>query len=196
MRNGKFSKRRGIAAKTMMMILAVMLIVGGTIGGTVAWLTAKTEPVVNTFTVGDINIDLAETTTDYKMVPGSSIGKDPEVTVKAGSEACWLFVKVEKSPNLDHFITYAIAEGWTELEGQTGVYYRQVAAAAVDVTFSVLKDDKVNVNSGVTKTDMEALKADDAIQPTLTFTAYAVQKENMADAAEAWAAINPTPGNP
>ena len=80
--------------------------------------------VKNTFTVGDINIGLTETTTDYKMVPGNTIAKDPTVTVKAESEACWLFVKVTESENLDTFITYAIAEGWTKL--QDGVYYREV----------------------------------------------------------------------
>ena len=97
----------------------------GVVGGTLAWLTDQTDEVKNTFTVGDINIGLTETTADYKMVPGNTIAKDPTVTVKANSEACWLFVQVTESTDLKDFITYAIAEGWTALPGVDGVYYRE-----------------------------------------------------------------------
>lgn len=112
--------------KTLALVLALTLLVAGVVGGTLAWLTDRTAEVKNTFTVGDINIGLTETTTDYKMVPGNTIAKDPTVTVKANSEACWLFVQVTESENLDTFITYAIAEGWTALPGVDGVYYREV----------------------------------------------------------------------
>ena len=150
MSNGKFAKRKGVATKTMFMILAVVLIVGISVGGTLAWLTATSGPVVNTFTVGDINITLTETTTDYKMVPGNTINKDPKVTVKAGSEACWLFVKIEKSTNLDSFITYSVANGWTALDGVDGVYYREVSATTADTEFPVLANDRVTVKNTVT----------------------------------------------
>ena len=51
--------------KTLALVLALTLLVAGVIGGTLAWLTDQTDEVKNTFTVGDINIDLTETTTDY-----------------------------------------------------------------------------------------------------------------------------------
>lgn len=174
--------------KTLALVLALTLLVAGVVGGTLAWLTDRTAEVKNTFTVGDINIGLTETTTDYKMVPGNTIAKDPTVTVKANSEACWLFVKVTKSENLDTFITYAIAEGWTALPGVDGVYYREVPASAADQTFSVLADNAVTVNSDVTK---EMLTAKDFANSTLTFKAYAVQKDNVASASDAWAKVNP-----
>lgn len=174
--------------KTLALVLALTLLVAGVVGGTLAWLTDQTAEVKNTFTVGDINISLTETTTDYKMVPGNTIAKDPTVTVKANSEACWLFVKVTESENLDAFITYAIAEGWTALPGVDGVYYREVPASAADQTFSVLKGDAVTVNNTVTKA---MLTAKDFANPTLTFKAYAVQKDNVASASDAWAKVNP-----
>lgn len=174
--------------KTLALVLALTLLVAGVVGGTLAWLTDRTAEVKNTFTVGDINIGLTETTTDYKMVPGNTIAKDPTVTVKANSEACWLFVKVTKSENLDTFITYAIAEGWTALPGVDGVYYREVPASAADQTFSVLKGDAVTVKDTVTKA---MLTAKDFANPTLTFKAYAVQKDNVASASDAWAKVNP-----
>lgn len=171
--------------KTLALVLALTLLVAGIVGGTLAWLTDQTDEVKNTFTVGDINIGLAETTTDYKMVPGNTIAKDPTVTVKANSEACWLFVQVTESANLDDFITYAIATGWTELEA--GVYYREVPASAADQTFSVLAGNTVTVKSDVTKTMLETAKTD---APTLTFKAYAIQRDHFATAAAAWAEVS------
>lgn len=173
--------------KTLALVLALTLLVAGVVGGTLAWLTDQTAEVKNTFTVGDINIGLTETTADYKMVPGNTIAKDPTVTVKANSEACWLFVKVTESTDLKDFITYAIAEGWTALPGVDGVYYREVPASAADQTFSVLAGDAVTVKSDVTRTMLETAKTD---APTLTFKAYVIQKDHFATADAAWAEVS------
>ena len=174
--------------KTIALVLSLVLIVGGVIGGSIAWLSDTTEEVENVFTVGKVDIDLTETTEDYKMVPGNTIAKDPKVTVKADSEDSWVFIKVEESENLDTYITYAIADGWTALDGEEGVYYREVASSNADAVFSVLKDDQVSVLSTVTSEQMAAAQTS---APTLTFTAYAIQKANIDTAAEAWAALNP-----
>ena len=185
------ARKRKIRNRRIAMTVALVLVVAlVSVGGTIAWLTDKTGEVVNTFTVGNIDITLAETTTDYKMVPGNTIAKDPTVTVKAGSEDCYLFVKVEKSPNFDTFLTYTMAEGWTELTAGSGIYYRVVLATDTTKTFSVLKDDQVTVKNTVTKAQMDAIKNGTTSAPTLTFTAYACQSANVANAATAWANIN------
>ena len=174
--------------KSLIIVCALALILTVAIGGTVAWLTAETEKVTNTFTYGDINITLAESENlDLKMVPGNDITKDPKVTVNANSEDCYLFVKVEKSDNFDNFMTYEMAEGWNELTGEAGVYYREVDNKAADQVFDVLKGNKVTVGEDVSKEKLTALT--DTPKPTLAFTAYAVQKANIADAAAAWAKI-------
>lgn len=183
--------------KSLALVLALAMIVVCVVGGTLAWLTATTPEVKNTFTTSDIDITLAETTgTSYQMIPGYTIAKDPKVTVLAGSEKCYLFVKVVKSANFDTFMTYDMADGWTALDGVNGVYYRVVDTAGMGTPYSVLANDQVTVKDTVTKADMNALKADDAIQPTLTFTAYACQYNNSNnthfDAADAWAKVNPT----
>lgn len=186
--------------KTIAAAVAIAMIFGCVVGGTVAWLAAKTTEVTNTFTVGDININLTETTSDYKMVPGNKIAKDPKVTVEEKSEACWLFVKVEKSDNYNTYLSNpAIAEGWTPMDGSTdpltglsGVYYRQVNAndAKAGVSYYVLEGTEgypngyVTVNDSVTKTQMETAKT---ANPTLTFTAYAVQSANISSVTDAWA---------
>lgn len=177
-------------------MLSAALIVCATVAGTLAWLTDTTDPVVNTFTVGDINIELKETTGEtYKMVPGIELVKDPAVTVKAGSEACWLFVKVVKSGNFDDFMTFEMADGWIALVEHAGVYYRNVDATNADTGFDVLKDNKVMVLETVTKTMLEGVKNADGTPnenaPTLTFTAYAVQKDGINDATTAWGKVTP-----
>ena len=181
--------------KVLLTVCCAALLVCVTIGATVAYLTDSTQEIKNTFTVGNVDISLAETTSNYKMVPSQPIDKDPTVTVEAGSEACWLFVKIEKSSNLSQFISYDVDSNWTELTGVTGVtgvYYREVAASATDQVFSGLKDDQVTVYNTVTKAQMDAIKNSSASAPTLTFTAYACQKDNVTTAADAWAKLNPT----
>lgn len=188
MRTKNRRRNRMKRAVALIAMLVLALCIG--IGGTYAWLTDNTPSIKNTFTVGNIDIDLAETLRVYKMVPGAEIDKDPKVTVKANSEDCWLFVKVEESTNLRNYIDYDIATDWRALTGENGVYvyYREVAASTSDQTFSVLKDNKVTVKNTVTKDMMDALT--DATRPTLTFTAYAVQKSGFDDVADAWAEAN------
>ena len=180
------NRRRSVSSRAFIALLALVLVIGCVAGGTVAWLVATTDTVTNTFTYGNINIALAETTgTNYKVIPGTVVEKDPKVTVKAGSEACYLFVKVEKV-GMFTGMSYEIADGWTALEGENGVYYRQVGSVTADTSFEVIKGNKITVSSDLTKENIPTAN------PTLKITAYAVQKENIPDAATAWKAANPT----
>ena len=108
------------AKKILALLLCAILLICATVAGTVAYLTSK-QTVINTFTVGNVQIDLTETDTDgdsneadnvtvddvqrdkanaYKLIPGIAEKKDPVVTVKAGSEDCYVRVKVTVSvPN-------------------------------------------------------------------------------------------------
>lgn len=186
-------KKKGVSTKVFLSLLALVLVAGCAVGGTIAWLTATTEPVVNTFTYGKIKIQLTETTgTEYKIIPGVNISKDPKVTVKADSEACWLFVKVaEEGTFVTGRVTYSIAEGWTALDATNhpGVYYREVDAVTADTDFNVLAGDTtypngvVTVSENLTKEDIKDLTEN---HPQLIFTAYAVQKDGINTAADAW----------
>ncbi len=191
-----------LSKKGLIAILAAAVMLTGMIGGTIAWLIAQTESVVNTFTYGDINIKLEETdtndgdnnanTNEYKMMSGQDITKDPVLTVIKGSEDCYLFVKLDKSTDakFDDFMTFEVADGWTALDNVAGVYYREVAAADVadaDKAFGVIKDNTVSVEETVTKGMLNALS--DTTFPKLTVTGYAVQKSGMSSAADAWAVV-------
>ena len=196
---GKYSRKH---TKPLALILSLVLVIGCVAGGTLAWLNAKTEEVKNTFSTSDIGVTLGETTNTYKMVPGWTIAKDPKATVTSGSEDCYLFVKVEKSNNFDTYMDMAIDSQWTALEDQTGVYYIKIDEdSEKNVAYNVLGEGKVTyenveyawadnqvlVKPTVTEAMMKTAKTS---QPTLTFTAYAVQlmKNNTTEftAAEAW----------
>ena len=198
------SNKKIIAMLSVLTVLA-LAVIGYSVSGTVAWLASKSESTVSTFTLGDINITLTESSSDsqpVKIIPGIDIGKDPKVTVEANSEACWLFVKAEETnwPNFKDEngskVSYSVAagdNGWTALENVPGVYYREVSAgdAKAGIAYNVLTGSDehpngvVTVSSGLTKTEVNSLAG---TQPKLTFTAYAVQREGIDDAAAAWAA--------
>lgn len=165
--------------------LVICLLATAVIGTTLAYFTDTTDTVKNTFTVGNVDIDLKETTGEnYKMIPGTQLDKNPKVTVKAGSEDCYVFVKVEES-NLAEYIEYTVDSGWNKLTGVEGVdnvWYREAEDNTADSTWSVLTGDKVTV-----KTTVEELP--EGVKPTLSFTAYAIQMASFDGyPAAAWAA--------
>ena len=188
--------RRGPGGKAVTAMLALTLVLAAywAVGGTAAWLAAKSEPIASTFTFGDINITLKDEDPQegqIKIIPGVDIPKDLRVTVKADSVDCWLFVKVEQTGTfVADKVTYSMDDGWTKGDGSQipeNVYYREYReanAATADREFPVLKDDKITVSDALTKEEIQNITG-----PTLTFTAYAVQREGIDTAAEAWARI-------
>lgn len=147
MKNGKFAARRSSGTKKVLTVtLAVLLLIGCSVGATLAWLTAKTDTVTNTFTVGKVNITLQEhgyveasnslNTTKpvnrntYKLIPGKNMPKDPFVTVASGSEKCWVFVCVKETNNTidsddevavsTDVISYSVNNGWNALQEDNG----------------------------------------------------------------------------
>ena len=188
--------KKASGKKIAAVLLAVVLLIGGTIGGTLAWLSAQTDAVTNTFTVGDINITLSETirsettgseTTGntYKIVPGGTDDKDPKITVKEGSEKCYVYalvtntVKVKgavvATPNIDTTTWYVVA---TSGDKTLYRYYQVVDAsenAVVCPVFSV-----VAYSDSIEKSDIDTLK-----NTTIVIDAYAHQSENITDVAVA-----------
>lgn len=167
------------------LLIAAALLVAVSVGTTTALLFSSSS-VSNTFTVGSVTITLQESTgRAYMLAPGVTVAKDPTVTVAGNSDACWLFVQVEKAHDFDTFCTYAMADGWTPLAGQEGVYYRTVEKRAANQPFAVLQDNAIHVKDTVTEEQLNALTH----HPTLTVTAYAAQSEGLATAADAWQAL-------
>lgn len=161
MSKGKYTKTTKISGyKPLALLLALALLMGCAIGGTIAWLTDTTQEVKNTFTTSNIDITLTESevstdddgnqTRNYTMVPGWTMAKDPVVTVSSESEDCYLFVKVDLAGSatvgtttygIDDYLAYTLAlkdtTEWTEGTGDSGngvpegVYFRIVEKPTV-----------------------------------------------------------------
>jgi len=156
----------GTGGKLVVLTLATAVICGSAVGGTVAWLTASSGKIVNTFTYGDIRIGLGSSPASLlsleapedaeetdaaeekkaagnRMVPGKTLELDTTLYVAAGSEACWLFVNMEESENFGDFLTYEMEDGWTRLdpEGEEKVYYREVVDMEDDFRIDALDED-------------------------------------------------------
>lgn len=159
-----------------------------------AWLIGRSTPLRNTFTPSSIDATVSETPTEdgdndpntntYTMLPGATITKDPVVTVTANSEDAWLFVKLDKSTDFDSFLSYTMADGWTALDGVDGVYWRTTQKSDTAQTFDVIRDNAVAVNPDVTAAMLNTLT--ESTRPTLAVTAYAVQRQSIRTALEAW----------
>ena len=169
--------------KFIILTVAMLSVLICAVSVTFAWIIAMSNEVENTFTVGDVSISLDESTgTVYKLTPGTTLQKDPTVTVRAGSDSCWLFVKVDRSSNFDEFLSFSTEDGWTALSGESDVYYREVEATDTDVCFSVLKNDHIRVRDSVTEQQLAALDSN----PAISFTAYAIQHSGISTAESAW----------
>lgn len=185
--------------KILVPLVAMAMMASAMVGGTLAYLSEKTDDVKNTFVVGNVDITLAETTTDFKMVPGVEIAKDPVVTVEADSEDCYLFVEVKKSENLDNYIAWKADSNWTKTDvttkdgGELYVFNYVVGASGQDKMFHFLENDKVKTLESVEKNMMDAIQQNPDSAPTLTFAAYAVQAAGFDTPMAAW---NATFGKP
>ncbi len=186
--------------KILVALLCAVLLVTGTVAVTVAYLTASTTVVENTFTVGKVAIELDETDVNvygekdgdtrvkensYKLIPNHTYQKDPEVRVLKESEVCWVFIKVTNGISAIEDSTNTIAKqieanNWVALDGATNVYYYKttVDARTAEQKLPVFANFKVDSNANVSEFSTASIKID----------AYAVQADGFDTAAAAWAA--------
>lgn len=189
--------------RALLLVACAVLLVSLSVGATLAYLTSQTGVVTNTFTVGSVNITLdeykvdeygvADTTANrvqantYKLIPGHTYTKDPIVHVAAGSEICYLYVKVTNDiAAIEADPTIAVqmeANGWHALEGVPGVYYYGTTVDARKATKDV---DVVVFENFKIKTDADI---SNYAGKTVTITAYAIQADGFEDKtfAEIWA---------
>lgn len=173
------------SSKLILTIVALVCTVSIGVAFTVAYFASLSGPVRNTFTVGHVKIALTETSGDeYQLIPGTTIHKDPLITVGKESEECWVYVKLERTNNLDSYVTYALEDGWTHLGGFDGVYYRLVEKSAVDKTYKVLKNDQMTVKNNITKEKMAEIN--NSAYPQMKITAYATQTLGIENVADGW----------
>lgn len=188
--------------KILVACLCVALAVLTIAGTTLAYLTSQ-DKVTNTFTVGNVAITLDEKDVDdstpnaerdkanaYHLMPGGSYVKDPTVHVDPVSEDSWIFVKVENGISAfeaataeDGYKTIAdqiTANGWAELTGVTGVYYKSYTKSTAGADLVVFRNFQIS-DTANTVDGWNAINT-----KNITVTAYAIQKEGFTTVAEAW----------
>ena len=174
----KVNKKK-VVTTGLAVALAAAIALGG---GTYAYLQGTTKDVVNNFNTNKVLVELNETTgNDYEIIPGTTQSKDPKVTVDNTVDS---YVYVEITDATDGLVDYAIADGWTKLDGYDNIYYREVAANAETKTFSVLAGDSVTYDAALENSDM----AKDDV--ALTFKAHAIQSKPFENAASAYLYID------
>lgn len=83
--------------KIVALSMAVLMLAVAVVGGTLAYFTDTTEAKVNTFEVGNVDIDLTEPKWkgEATLMPGSSYDKDPTITVAEKSQDAYVFLKLD-----------------------------------------------------------------------------------------------------
>lgn len=189
--------------KILVMTLAALLLVAVSVAGTVAYLTTSSEEVTNIFEPTTVDVGVEESDNEYKLIPGTSISKDPKVTYKTPDFASYVFVKVTESIKdgltFSDYIGYDVIttgdKKWTALPGEDGVYYMEVPAGEDTDGISVIQDmngtpDMVTVKEDLTLEDMTALGTNQDDYPQLTFKSYIIQKDPFKSVEDAWANVD------
>lgn len=219
---GKYSRpgKRSFGSKSACLMLALILVIGCAIGGTLAWLTAKTGPVENTFVAGQIgtleleeNADQLPNTEGHQfiVVPGVDITKDPKVTYTPTTEAgtvpvdAYVFVKLDGidqdkwTPNNIGVGSYLIINDGKEVMSFAIANGWTPVPDAADVYYKTvsgttgLTDDPIIAGNTITVSHeiTEATVEDVAAAANnLTFTAYAIQQQGFANVKAAWTEVS------
>lgn len=188
--------------KILAMAMALVMVAVSSSLLTLAYLQDSTEDVVNTFSnSAKVKITLDEAKVDvygnagedaarvkanaYKLIPNHTYTKDPTIHVEAGSEECWLFVKVVNplmAIEADTTIAAQMAaNGWTALDDVANVYYHAVVdarTAQIDVTVFETLSIKADASF------------DNYTDARIVITGYAVQADGFSTAKAAWDAAN------
>ena len=209
--------------KVVLLALCMAAIIVVSVLGTMAYLTS-TKTITNTFTVGNVTITLDETVVDlygnatgdgrssagntYKLMPGHTYMKDPVIHVAAGSEGCYLFIKVENdlatyeaASEENGYKTIAdqlYAAGWRNVSGNVYVYtdgdatnpQKTIVGQGTDIT--VFTNFKIKNDADLRNITPYDPQNPDADYDKIEITAYAVQADGFEnkEPAEIWTAAS------
>lgn len=211
MKNGKYENGRS-SKKLMVLLLVLALLIGATLGGTLAYLTFATGTEENTFVAGNVGtLELLNTKDDnFVIVPGQNLQKNTQVKFSGNTIPAYVFLEVTGTNWTDattnNKTTYSIGDnaemswdleaGWTPVTGVNDVYYREVDANAGG-TWYIVQHQEVTDGNGGTKNICEIAVSTDISETdianyasTLNFKAYAIQSDGFDGAAAAWTALN------
>ena len=187
--------------KIVALCLCIALAVVAIGGATLAYFTDQTTEVKNTFTVGNVKITLSEPNwkaENAKMVPGTTIAKDPTITVNTGSERAYTFMKVQLSADFAKLLQdYATAKSLNlaTTDGQDALIKARFTSAVNPKVMSINTTENYVILGVLSPKDAgESVRYFDAVKVpadvtngmievdgdyTITITAYAVQASGI-----------------
>lgn len=173
---------------------ALALTAAVAVGGTLAWLTANTNTITNTFTIGKVGIELYEKDyktggdtwldasknaqrQEFKLVPGEDVAKEVKAKVTAGSEKSIVYLKVTKGDTFGtYFENFAVDTNWKPLDGHENFYYQIVEAENAGKDIKIM-DELQPIDSALTN-------GADLSGASLAFQVAAVQYEGLTSGTE------------
>ena len=201
--------------KALSIVLAIALVMVCTIGGTLAWLTAKTGTVTNTFTSAELFANPSEQFTlweniaadededgiytltsekgfanTYDVLPGVNIPKNPTVDVVNLEEYAYLYIKVTGVPMTTGLTATIDPANWTALGASYPGVYVYSGANAVNNIIKATDAAKKTFTATILEDNQIVVASNYAgtsDDMKLEFTAYMVQATGNGDsAAAAW----------
>lgn len=185
------SKKFAVLAAAMVVIMICSAV------PTFSWLSATSDPVVNTFNGGTIviKLDEAHVGTDgkaiedddrvsgnnYKYTAGAVLDKDPTATVYKGSDPCYVFAYVDNELT-DKFTMDYKTDYWKKVatSGTSTLYvYKSVVDASTEDKVLEPVFTTVTVSKDLEQADIEALGKN----KTVTVQSYAVQSDGVTSTA-------------
>ena len=188
-------------------LAALVLLLVFVVGGAIAYFT-DTDTATNTFTIGNVEIEVLEPTWDTTgsakaedMMPGETAEKDPQIHNKSTTNPAYVFMKVESPCTTDttpvELLPYtANTTNWnlmtngTCTNGKVTRIYSYgtstaMTALAADATTEALFDS-VTLESTFTGSSNMPQSTD------ITITGYAIQSEGLTATAPSavWSAAN------
>ncbi len=179
------TKHRKVGLSCILLLVIALV----TVTPTLAWLSARSDSVVNYFGGGAIAITLDETSVDadgnpiegesrvtenhYKYTAGSVLTKDPTVTVLANSEDCYVYVCVDNQLPVELFTLDFNLEDWVyvaEVNDMTIYRYAEIVECSEENQVLTPIFTEVIVSSELTTTHINELGT-----RTVTVTAFAIQ---------------------
>jgi len=135
-------EKRSRAKKPLAALVALVLIIGAVVGGTLAYLAARTDAIVNTFNPAKVDITVEEYFKDStkKDVKITNTG-DTEVYIRATYVVTWKdaaenVYPEQPQPGVDYNISLNPEQGWFNYKG----YYYYTAPVAPRASTGVLID--------------------------------------------------------
>lgn len=131
--------------KILTIMLSVVIVASVAIGGTLAFLTAKTSALENVFTFDGIELELSEykeytpggentpyPTTPEVIEPGMTVDKIPVITVKEDSVSSYVYVKVTNGFG-DKAKIGIDTDNWIAVSAEDGIYrYKEIVLKSED----------------------------------------------------------------